>query len=150
MNYIYWKYLFLLCSFIFIIFQVISTYQIIYSNCNCYKSYLWIFCISTGCVIPVNLIITQSSFLKINDFFLSILITLTFLLFNLSLVIWGISELFIKCISLKLCYIWIYGIINCSILLLFIIVFIIFGWKDYKVFILFNQGFSNNFIENMS
>ena len=150
MKCIYSKYFNLISIFIYIIFQISSFYQIIYSSCNCYQSNLWIFCISSGGLIPTNLIIFQFSPLKIRDLGIHLVSNLIFLSFDLLLLLFGINELFIKCTSLVQCYIWIYGIINCSLLVIVIILIIIFGWKNHRLFMRIDEGFSNSLVQDIS
>ena len=109
MKYIYPKCIYLISIVIYIIFQISSFYQIIYSSCNCYQSNLWISCIFTGCLIPTNLIISQFTPLKIRNLGIHLVSNLIFLSLDLILLLFGINELFMKCITLRQCYIWIYG-----------------------------------------
>lgn len=150
MKCIYSKCAYLISIFIYIIFQIGSFYQIIYSSCNCYQSNLWIFCFSSGCLIPTNLIIFQYSPLRIRDLGIHLVSNLIFLTLDLILLIFGINELFMKCVTLIQCYIWIYGIINFSLLVVVIILIIIFGWKNHRLFLRIDENFSNSLVQDIS
>ena len=115
----------LLC--IISIFELYSIYKISSSECNCTSSYLWMFCLSTIIIIPCHSVINMfsPSHIYLNSRYLNTQMTITLLIFDLLLLYLGYLELFEKCPQLKLCFIWINGIVN-LILLIITIIFILF------------------------
>ena len=139
----YRSYLFISIILLYIIFEITSFYQIINGHDDCYNSLLWIFCIVSGCLIPLNLMILLFSAQSNNDYCLYILVNTFFILLNLSVLIFGLNELFLKCPNLYQYYIWTFGLINSSMIFLILIFIIIFGCQNFSMFYRINSGFSN-------
>lgn len=119
---------------LYLSYELVSVYFIITSSCECEDSTLWMFCLTSGFTLPFESLIKSFSPQYIIERSYYTCITMLLVISNIYLLRWGIIEIWFKCLVLRGCYIWYFGIVNSSLILITIVSLLIFYIYNFNKF----------------